>query len=57
MGGDMATRRYHEPRQRGRSPLEIGDAIPGIGMDALYVIGTFIVIFFALNVVDFGRLD
>jgi len=26
-------------------------------MVALYVIGTFIVIFFALNVVDFGRLD
>ena len=36
--------------------MESGSSL-GSHMVALYVIGTFIVIIFALNVVDFGRLD
>lgn len=53
----MATRRYHEPRQRGRSPLDSAVASGEPRMIAVYVIGIFILVVFALNVVDFGRID
>ena len=53
----MATRRYHEPRQRGRSPLESDAGFWEQHMIAITVIGTFLLVVFALNVVDFGRID
>ena len=53
----MATRRYHAPRQRERSPLETHRNIWEPDMEALTVIGIFLVVVFALNIVDFGRID
>jgi hypothetical protein len=53
----MATRRYHEPRQRERSPLWNPIAIRGPDMVAVYIIGAFVLAFFALNFIDFGRID